>query len=101
MAFSDKQREALISELGEPKLTIEFDVWGESKVSMWTHFDHSEDYQDVKKRFLYKSGYLKLISLEIFLRYYLHPIARRINLSILKHFKPVNQLPERLLQEHY
>jgi hypothetical protein len=52
MAFVDKQRDGLISELGQPKLTIEFDVWGESKVSMWTHFDHSDDYADVKKRLI-------------------------------------------------
>jgi hypothetical protein len=63
MALIDKQREALISELGQPKLTIEFDVWGESKVSMWTHFDHSDDYQDVKKRLVairdHLDGFLK------------------------------------------
>lgn len=52
MAFTDKQREALISELGEPKLSIEFDVWSQSKVSMWAHFDHSDNYTDVKKRLI-------------------------------------------------
>jgi hypothetical protein len=52
MALVDKQREGLISELGQPKLTIEFDVWGESKVSMWTHFDHSDNYLEVKKRLI-------------------------------------------------
>lgn len=63
MAFTDKQREALISELGQPQLTLEFDVWGEGKVSMWTHFDHSEDYQAVRKRLLairdHLDGFLK------------------------------------------
>ena len=63
MAFTDKQREALISELGQPKLTLEFDVWGEGKVSMWTHFAHSDDYGDVKKRLIairdHLDGFLK------------------------------------------
>lgn len=63
MAFSDKQREMLISELGPPNLRIEFDVWGESKVSMWTHFEHSENYQEMKKRLIairdHLDGFLK------------------------------------------
>lgn len=49
MSFTDKQREALISELGQPSLTLEFDVWG-SKVSMWTHFSHEANYNEVKKQ---------------------------------------------------
>lgn len=63
MGFTDKQREALISELGQPKLTLEFDVWGESKVSMWTHFDHSDNFDEVKKRLFairdHLDGFLK------------------------------------------
>lgn len=52
MSFSNKQRDALISELGEPTLTIEFDIWGEAKVSMWTHFKHESDYNDMKNRLI-------------------------------------------------
>ena len=64
MTFTDKHREALISEFGEPKLRIEFDVWNdEGKISMWTHFNHSDDYQDVKRKLVsirnYLEGFLK------------------------------------------
>lgn len=50
--FTDKQRKALIEERGEPKLTLEFDVFDGDKVSMWTHFDHSADYNDMKTALL-------------------------------------------------
>jgi len=52
MSFSNKQREALISKHGQPNLILEFDVWGKDDVSMWTHFDHSEDYLKVKERLI-------------------------------------------------
>lgn len=47
--ITDKQRKVLIEERGEPKLTLEFDVFEGSKVSMWTHFNHNDDYQEMKK----------------------------------------------------
>lgn len=63
MTLTDNQREALISELGQPQLRLEFDVWGEDKVSMWTHFDHAGDYQEMKKRLVairdHLNGFLK------------------------------------------
>lgn len=52
MSFADKQRKALIQERGEPILRLEFDVFKGNKVSMWTHFDHSEDFEEVKLRML-------------------------------------------------
>lgn len=55
MAFTDKQREMMLQEHGQPDLSIEFDVWGdtkEAKVSMWTHLDHSHNYQTVKNRMI-------------------------------------------------
>lgn len=52
MSFSDKQRQHLIDERGNPNLRIEFDVWEDDKVSMWTHFNHSDDYALVKNRLL-------------------------------------------------
>jgi hypothetical protein len=48
MSFTDKQREALIKERGEPKLRLEFDVFDENKVSMWTHFNHGDNFQNVR-----------------------------------------------------
>jgi hypothetical protein len=50
MAFSNKQRDALIAERGQPKLRLEFDVFEDERVSMWTHFDHSDDFGAVKNR---------------------------------------------------
>lgn len=49
MSFTDKQRDVLIAERGKPTTTIEFDVFEGNKVSMWTHFYHSADYNEVKK----------------------------------------------------
>jgi hypothetical protein len=46
--LTDNQREALIAERGTPKLTLEFDVFDGNKVSMWTHFDHAADYDEMK-----------------------------------------------------
>jgi len=48
MTFSDKQRESLIKERGEPKIRLEFDVFKDDRVSMWTHFNHGDNFQDVK-----------------------------------------------------
>lgn len=50
MSFTDKQRQALIAERGEPILRLEFDVFEGNKVSMWTHFDHAKDFYEVKKQ---------------------------------------------------
>lgn len=52
MKFTEKQRVVLIEERGQPTLSIEFDVWDEDKVSMWTHFNHSDDFQIVKKKLM-------------------------------------------------
>lgn len=49
MSFAEKQREAIIQERGKPTTTLEFDVFEGRKVSMWTHFDHGDDFQEVKK----------------------------------------------------
>lgn len=48
MPLADKQRDALIEERGEPKLRLEFDVFADGQISMWTHFDHSGDFLQVK-----------------------------------------------------
>ena len=48
MALSEKRRSALIAERGEPKLRLEFDVFADGQISMWTHFDHSGDFTEVK-----------------------------------------------------
>lgn len=49
MALADKQREARIEDKGRPKLSLEFDVFADGSVSMWTHFEHGDDFEDVKK----------------------------------------------------
>jgi len=47
----DKQRDALIGSLGEPRLRLEFDVWPDGQVSMWTHLDHGGSFEQVKVDF--------------------------------------------------
>lgn len=49
MSLADKQRAALVRERGEPRLKLEFDVFADGQISMWTHFDHSGDFNEVKK----------------------------------------------------
>jgi len=49
MALASKQREALVQERGEPKLRLEFDVFADGQISMWTHFDHGGDFNNVKE----------------------------------------------------
>jgi hypothetical protein len=49
MSLADKQREAVIAEKGEPKLRLEFDVFNDGHISMWTHFDHGDDFLKVKE----------------------------------------------------
>lgn len=49
MPLADKQRTALVEERGEPKLRLEFDVFADGHISMWTHFDHGGDFSEVKQ----------------------------------------------------
>ena len=48
MSLTDKQREARIQEKGEPTLKLDFDVFADGSVSMWTHFNHGDDFNQVK-----------------------------------------------------
>lgn len=48
IGLAEKQREARVEEKGEPKLRIEFDVFEDGTLSMWTHFNHGDDFEDVK-----------------------------------------------------
>lgn len=59
MALADKQRLALIEERGEPKITIEFDVFDGNKVSMWTHFDHAADFNETKEQLIAIKNHLE------------------------------------------
>lgn len=52
MSVAEKQRSALVASKGEPAMTLEFDVWSDGNVSMWTHLNHSGDYEETKKRFM-------------------------------------------------
>lgn len=49
MPLADKQRAALIQERGEPALRLEFDVFADGQISMWTHFEHGSDFAKVKE----------------------------------------------------
>jgi hypothetical protein len=49
MALADKQRTALISEKGEPALRLDFDVFADGHISMWTHFNHGDNFLKVKE----------------------------------------------------
>lgn len=49
MPLADKQREARIAEKGEPTLRLEFDVFNDGSVSMWTHFNHGDDFIKVQE----------------------------------------------------
>lgn len=59
MSFIEKQRHELIKANGQPKLTLEFDVFEGNKVSMWTHFDHSSDYRIAKEMLIAIKGHLE------------------------------------------
>ncbi len=48
MPLAEKQRTVLIQERGEPSLRLEFDVFADGQVSMWTHFEHGSDFAAVK-----------------------------------------------------
>lgn len=50
--LTDKQRQALIEERGEPELSIEFDVFDGNRVSMWTHFNHGNSFKTVKEQLI-------------------------------------------------
>lgn len=49
MALASKQRDALIAERGEPVLRLEFDVFPDGQVSMWSHFEHGSDFRHTKE----------------------------------------------------
>lgn len=51
MGLDNKQRVALINRRGQPSMTLEFDVWPDGSVSMWTHLKHGDDYDQVKQQF--------------------------------------------------
>lgn len=44
LKLDDVQRTALIASHGEPTLRLEFDVFADGSVSMWTHFSHEDDF---------------------------------------------------------
>lgn len=46
--LAEKQRDALIRERGEPVLRLEFDVFADGQVSMWTHFKHGSDFTNTR-----------------------------------------------------
>jgi hypothetical protein len=48
MSLASKQRDAIIRERGEPLLRMEFDVFEGGAVSMWTHFQHGDDFHGVR-----------------------------------------------------
>ena len=48
MTLAEKQRAVLIKEHGEPVARIEFDVWSDGSLSMWTHFGHSDNFYKMK-----------------------------------------------------
>lgn len=48
----DNQRKALIGARGEPVLTLEFDVFQDNSLSMWTHFEHGSDFAAAKQRLI-------------------------------------------------
>jgi len=52
MALAETQRSALVKERGEPMLRLEFDVFADGQVSMWTHFQHGDDFRKNKSMLL-------------------------------------------------
>ena len=52
MALVNHQRDALIAANGEPALTLDFDVWPDGSVSMWTHLRHGDDYEATEQQFV-------------------------------------------------
>jgi hypothetical protein len=46
--LATKQRLALIESRGEPITSIEFDVFADKTVSMWSHFEHSANFTEMK-----------------------------------------------------
>lgn len=50
--LADKQREALIENHGEPIMRIEYDVFANGEVSQWTHFNHEDDFEEMKKHLI-------------------------------------------------
>jgi hypothetical protein len=53
VSLADHQRAALIAANGgPPALALEFDVWADGAVSMWTHFRHGDDYAKAKQHLI-------------------------------------------------
>lgn len=50
MSFANKQRNKLIKLKGDPVAMVNFDVFDDGSLSMWTHFNHSSDYKTMKKQ---------------------------------------------------
>lgn len=59
MALAERQRKALVEQRGEPKLRLEFDVFADGHVSMWTHFDHDADFTETKSLLLAVRSHLE------------------------------------------
>lgn len=50
--LAEKQRQVLRAEKGEPVLTLEFDIFEDGGLSMWTHFEHGSDFESAKRRLI-------------------------------------------------
>lgn len=52
MIFADKQRQTHHDIHGAPALLLEFEVFADGAVSMWTHLDHSMPFEVAERYFL-------------------------------------------------
>lgn len=59
MTLANKQREAIIIKKGNPRLRLEFDVFTDGHISMWTHFDHNDSFIEVEKMLLEIKNHLQ------------------------------------------
>lgn len=50
MSIANKQRNKLISMKGEPVAKVNFDVFEDGSLSMWTEFNHKSDYLKMKEQ---------------------------------------------------
>lgn len=48
MPLADKQRIALIETHGAPRATVNFDIFHDGELAMWTNFNHGDDFEAVK-----------------------------------------------------
>jgi len=53
------QRDQLIKAKGQPLLGLDFDVWSDGSLSMWTHINHNSDYSKVKDCLLQIREYIE------------------------------------------